>query len=132
MFDVLQFKTPSPPGDIAGSSGVTKFVKNTEIIEEVNFTHESENITNNEVDDSSDNDVDDSSDDDGDEDDDEIIEEVNFTHESENITNNEVDDSSDDDVDDSSDDDGDEDDDGSELQPGEASIRKKIWNFLST
>nr|GFA46664.1 protein crowded nuclei 2-like [Tanacetum cinerariifolium] len=65
------FKTPSPPGDIVGSSGVTKFVKNTEIIEEVNFTHESENITNNEVDDSSDDDVDDSSDDDGDEDDDE-------------------------------------------------------------
>ncbi|GKD92023.1 hypothetical protein Tco_1371860, partial [Tanacetum coccineum] len=64
------FKTPSPPGDIVGSSGVTKFVKNTEIIEEVNFTHESENITNNEVDDNNSDDVDDSSDDDGDEDDD--------------------------------------------------------------
>ena len=65
MIDMLQLKTPSPPGDIVGSSGVTKFVKNTEIIEEVNVTHEIENITNNEVDDNSSDDVD-SSDDDGD------------------------------------------------------------------
>lgn len=68
-FDVLQVKTP---GDVAGSSGTIKIVKNTEIIEEVIVT-EGRNLNDNENDDDADdndNDVDDNDDDDDDDDDD--------------------------------------------------------------
>ncbi|KVH97456.1 hypothetical protein Ccrd_000387, partial [Cynara cardunculus var. scolymus] len=62
------FKTP---GDIVGSSGAVKFVENTEIIEEVNVTHEgsnldeSQNLYNNEDDGQDDDDDDDDDDNDG-------------------------------------------------------------------
>ncbi|KAL8268866.1 hypothetical protein R6Q59_002664 [Mikania micrantha] len=70
----------------------------------------------------------------------EIIEEVDVEHEYQNLDNNEDDGFNDDDDgfnDDDDDDDGDDDggggdDDGSEQHPGEVSIGKKIWKFLST
>ncbi|KAI3719924.1 hypothetical protein L6452_20830 [Arctium lappa] len=84
------FKTP---GNIVGSSEAVKYVKNTEIIEEVNVTHEGSNLD-----------------------------------EGQNLYNNEEDG----DEDDGHDDDDDDDDDGSDQHPGEVSIGKKIWTFLST
>ncbi|KAJ0683310.1 putative protein crowded nuclei [Helianthus annuus] len=65
----------------------------------------------------------------------EIIEELSVAHECENLDNNEDDANADDDHDeneDEYDEDDDDDDDGSEQHPGEVSIGKKIWKFLST
>lgn len=62
----------------------------------------------------------------------EIIEEVNLTPESKDLYNNEDEDDNGDDHNDDSEDEDEDDDDGSEPRPGEASIGKKIWKFLST
>ncbi|KAI3744282.1 hypothetical protein L1987_57359 [Smallanthus sonchifolius] len=76
-------------GDVAGSSGAMKIVKNTEIVEEVNVAHQFQILDVND-------DVDDDEDDDDEHDDDTEEEEEEEEH------------------------------------PGEVSIGKKIWNFLST
>nr|XP_043623708.1 protein CROWDED NUCLEI 2-like [Erigeron canadensis] len=81
------FKTP---GDVAGSSAAIKVVKNTEIVEEVTVTPESQKSNNEESDDNSDNLDDESEEDDG------------------------------------------SDGDGDAPHPGEVSIGKKLWTFLST
>ncbi|KAK1425604.1 hypothetical protein QVD17_20958 [Tagetes erecta] len=73
------FKTP---GDVAGGSthsSVVKFVKNTEIVEEVNVAHEFQNLDDNEDDDvNDDEDIEEDDDDDGDDDEDQDPGEVSI------------------------------------------------------